>query len=166
MWCFCFPQHVTNLCCCKEDLPCFHQHSFCCCLQLRCRHLWRHCITGLQTTSFNILLDYCYVAFLPFLQNSFTLLKVASVRRRRSGSAMSTLLHLIRPFELGSPSYVCCDYCLGAMRYFYFPKSANGHGACLRENTRLKRWPILPDKLLWSLYGVWGGSTLWCSVLF
>jgi len=31
----------------------FPPHSFRCRLQLRCRHLWRHCITGLQTTSFN-----------------------------------------------------------------------------------------------------------------
>jgi len=53
-----------------------------------------------------VLLDHSQVAFLPFLQNSLTLLKVASVRRRRSGSSMSTLLHLPRPFELGSPSHV------------------------------------------------------------
>ena len=31
----------------------FPPHSFRCRLQLRCRHLRRHCITGLQTTSFN-----------------------------------------------------------------------------------------------------------------
>src|SRR6187551_4107254 len=52
-WCVCFLQHVTNLCCCKETF-CVSTHSFRCRLQLRCRHLWRHCITGLQTTSFNI----------------------------------------------------------------------------------------------------------------
>jgi len=31
----------------------FPTYSFRCRLQLCCRHLWSHCITGLQTPSFN-----------------------------------------------------------------------------------------------------------------